>query len=655
MFHSEDFNEDVAWDAVWEAHARIDSLGWTAEFRIPLSQLRYSTRGPRDSTGAAGGQTWGIEFLRDVARRNERDYWQPIEPNVPAFVSRFGDLTGLRDLASPRRMEVLPYTVGRLTRSLGNTADPFFDRSDWYGSGGADVRFGLTSNLTVNATINPDFGQVEADPSVVNLTAFETFFPERRPFFVEGSNIFRFDVSYPYFIRGTGFRSDQPLYSRRIGRAPQAGLPGDAVFGESPQAANILAAVKLSGKTASGWSIGALDAVTGRKSADYVDTAGLRRRATVEPLANYTVARVSHDYRHGQSAVGGIFTATSRALNDDRLDSLRGSAYTAGLDVRHRFSGGNRELAASLLGTTIRGTTQAISRVQLGRGHYFQRPDAPHLSYDSTRTSLSGFATSLRLEKIAGGRWRYGLYGHARSPGLEMNDLGFQRNTDWILEGAWLGYQQSRPHGWYRQWNFNLNHWAGWSFGGERLALGGNVNGFLQLKNFWGMFCGFDHELPAYSASELRGGPLLYKTTWTSGGCGLFGDQRHRVTWQLNGGFSAEYQSGSHSYNVGPDLTIRPNARMDVSLSPFVFWNKDRTQFVAIRNAANGPHYVFGRIDQTEAAFTVRLNYTFTPDLSLQVYAQPFISAGRYDQFKEVLLRARAASTTGSTPSRRLS
>ncbi|MBI1723830.1 MAG: carbohydrate binding family 9 domain-containing protein [Gemmatimonadetes bacterium] len=627
VFHSEDFNEDTGWDAVWDARTEIDSLGWTAEFRIPLSQLRYAS---------GGAQVWGINFQRQVARTNERSFWAPILPDVGGFVSKFGDLEGLVDLPAVRRIEVLPYSVGRLERAPGDEADPFYHRTDLFGSAGADLKVGLTSNLTLTATLNPDFGQVEADPSVVNLTAFETFFPERRPFFVEGNNIFRFDIRYPYFVRGTHFRNDGPFYTRRIGRAPQAGLPADAVYADVPAAANILAAAKLSGKTAGGWSIGVMDALTGRERAPFRDTAGARRSVEIEPLTNYGVARAIRDFRRGQSAIGAIFSATNRSLDDPRLAFLRSAAYVGGLDTRHRLGGGNRELAASFAATHIRGSAAAIQRVQLGPGHYFQRPDAPHLDYDSTATSLTGWASSLRYEKFGGGHWRYGLYGHARSPKFEMNDLGFQRTTDWALQGGWLGYHVNRPGSWYRQWNLNLNNWAGVSFGGERQALGFNSNGFIQLKNFWGAYFGVDHELPAYSPSELRGGPSLYLPTWTNYQMGFFTDSRRPVSFEFFHDMQREYQSGSWAYEMFPAVAVRPSLRMDLEVGPGIAWNRNRTQFVTVKSAADGPHYVFGRIDQTTTLLTVRLNYTFTPDLSLQLYAQPFISAGRYGEFKEV-------------------
>jgi hypothetical protein len=628
VFHSEDFNEDTGWDAVWDARVRIDSLGWSAEFRIPLSQLRYASHG--------GSQVWGLNFQRQVARTNERSFWAPILPDVPGFISREGELEGLADLPAVRRIELAPYTLGRLTRAPGAAADPFFHANAWGGAGGADLKVGLTSDLTLTATLNPDFGQVEADPSVVNLTAFETFFPEQRPFFVEGNNIFRFDIGYPYFTRGVGFRNDGPFYTRRIGRAPQGGLPSDAAYADVPAAANILAAAKLSGKTAGGWSLGLLDAVTGREHADFQDTLGVRRSVEVEPLSNYGVARVIRDFRGGQSAVGGIFTATVRNLDGPQLDFLRTSAYLGGLDTRHRFDHGNREFAASFAVSHIRGSRAALQQVQLGRGHYFQRPGAPHLHYDSTATSLSGFAASLRYEKFGGSRWRYGLYGHARSPGFEMNDLGFQRTTDWALQGGWLGYQVNQPGRWYRMWNVNLHNWAGVSFGGERQALGFNSNGGIQFLNFWGVFYSIDHELPAYSPSELRGGPSLYKPTWTNYSADVVTDTRKRVAFEVFQHMQREYQSGSWAYGMFPSVAVRPSLRTDLTLGPGISWNHDRSQYVSTRSAADGAHYVFGKIDQTTVSLTARLNYTFTPDLSLQLYAQPFISAGRYSEFKEV-------------------
>ncbi|HEX6910936.1 MAG TPA: DUF5916 domain-containing protein, partial [Longimicrobium sp.] len=434
--HAGDTGEDAGWDAVWQAAARVDGDGWTAEYRIPLSQLRFAA-----ADTAGGARVWGLQLTREVARRSEVADWSQVRADRTGFVSQFGELTGLSGLRQVRRLEVLPYALGRVTRAPGASGDPFHRATDPLGAMGADVKYGLTSDLTLTATLNPDFGQVEADPGQVNLTAFESFFAERRPFFTEASDIFRVDAAFPYAARGTGFRDDQPFYSRRLGRAPQAANPAGSQFYDRPEATRILGAAKLSGKTASGWSLGMIDAVTAREEVRYLE-GGARRTAAVEPATNYFVARAIRDFRGGRSAVGGVATAVHRALDGDpRLAFLPGAAYLAGIDGRHRFGGGDDyEVRGALLASRVAGGAEAIAGIQQRAGHYFQRPDAGHLRFDPARTSLGGWLADLKVEKKGGEHWSGGLYGHARSPGLEMNDVGFQRSTDWILQGAWLGY-----------------------------------------------------------------------------------------------------------------------------------------------------------------------------------------------------------------------
>ncbi|MBI4541350.1 MAG: carbohydrate binding family 9 domain-containing protein [Gemmatimonadetes bacterium] len=619
-----DSQDDLSWDAVWDAAAAIDSLGWTAELRIPLSQLRFS----HGSDEPRGGRIWGINFKRDIARRGEESLWAPVFPNSPGLVSLFGDLRGLQGLTPPRRLEILPYSVASATRAPAADGDPFYKPTDLAGTLGADVKYGLGSSLTVTSTFNPDFGQVEADPSVVNLTAFETFFGERRPFFVEGSEIFRFSVE-------PGDQEELLFYSRRIGRSPQGELPDEAEHAEVPEASTILGAAKLSGKTANGWSIGALNALTAPEHARYVDQRGTEHRVQVEPLTNYAVARIMKDFRQGHSGLGAIVTVVHRDLGED-LRSLRSAAYAGGIDVRHRFGGGNYELQGWLLGSHLRGNADAIERVQRAAGHYFQRPDADHLTFDPTRTSLSGYAANLMLSKMGGGHWRWAAGGLARSPGFEVNDLGFQQAADFGAQFAFVGYDEFRAGTLFRRWNVNLNQWNVWSFGGERVEGGGNVNGGFELVNFWGGYAGVGRQLEALSPWALRGGPAIVQPPRTQGWFGLYTDRRRPVSAELNGNVSFEDETGGGQLALRPELTLRPSTRAQLSVHPSVSWNRNPWQYVADREDGIQPRYVFGRLEQTTVSLTTRLNYTLTPNLSLQLYAQPFISAGDYTRFREI-------------------
>src|SRR5881628_916661 len=399
-----DTQEDDAWDAVWEVATAVDSLGWTAEFRIPLSQLRYVPRGTN---------TFGFAVWRDIQRYSERVSWPVYRGSQAGVSSQLGELTGLDSLPSPRRPEVAPYVV---TKNVSVPIGSSFDRSQKV-TGGADLKYGLTANLTLDATVNPDFGQVEADPAVLNLSAFETFFKEQRPFFVQGAGIFRFDVNCTAVNdcnTGEGL-----VYSRRIGRAPQlAGTYSDTT---SPAFTRIFGAGKLTGRLPGGLTIGVLDAVT-----QHVTGVG---GVTIEPTSNYGVVRLRQDLRGGESSVGGIVTAVNRDNDAFTAPYLRRTAYVGGADFRHRFPGGRYEIWGSADVSRVAGTNKAITATQQDAAHYYQRPDAG-LSYDTSRTSLSGHAAELQLGKVGGAHLLGQTSYQRRSAGFEVNDLGYLQRAD---------------------------------------------------------------------------------------------------------------------------------------------------------------------------------------------------------------------------------
>ncbi|MEX1050106.1 MAG: DUF5916 domain-containing protein, partial [Gemmatimonadales bacterium] len=401
---SQDLNEDRGWDAVWDVATAVDAEGWTAEMRIPLSQLRF----------AAGEdeQTWGLNFSRYIARLGETSYWSPLQSGGAAQISQAGDLVGLEGLQPRRRVELIPYAVGGITRAPGDAADPFYQANAPTTRVGADLRYGITSNLTLSATVNPDFGQVEADPSFVNLSGFENFFPERRGFFLEGVEIFQ--PTFPVF--------PALFHSRRIGRAPQGGAADGAEYADVPDATRIVAAGKVTGR-AGGWTIGLFDAVTAREDARWIDAAGVQGRNTVEPSTNYSVGRLARDFNGGRSSVGFLGSHTQRGMPEDgSLDFLTSSASMGGVDGRHRFADGRFEVSGSLIGSQVRGEAAAIDRIQRSPVHRFNRPDAGYAGYDPTATTLEGYAAS-GLFRTLRGNWRVRAEARLRSPGFEVNDL----------------------------------------------------------------------------------------------------------------------------------------------------------------------------------------------------------------------------------------
>jgi hypothetical protein len=630
VFHFNDGAEDGTWDAVWEVATTVDSLGWTAEFRIPFSQLRYKP--------TEGEQRWGLNVIRDLARKDERSYWSPMPQGQPGFSSRFGTLTGLHGLRSPRSLEVLPYTSARVTRAPGTTENPFYRRNAPGADLGADVKYGITSDFTLTATLNPDFGQVEADPSQVNLSAFETFLPEQRPFFVEGMDIFRFGLG-----AGDGdFGSEALFYTRRIGRSPQgvgARVPGSAAYNDVPTTTSILGAAKLSGKTASGWSVGVLDAVTGREAAQFVTPGGDVRTVAVEPLTNYGVVRVSRDMNAGRTAFGTIATSTHRRLSAaDSLSFLASSAYTGGFDARHRFGPDHGySLAGWVLGSSVQGDAAAIRGLQRRSTRYFQRPDATHVDLDPTRTHLRGWAGQVEFLKTSG-NWNGGTVMNARSPGFEANDLGYQRSADQILNAAFLGYNHFKPGRTFRSWRIGTNAWTGHTFGRERTDLGGNVNGNFTLNSLWSGYGGINREFSTTSVRALRGGPSIQTPGSWNSWAGINTDRRKPVFGSLNTWGGRENETGGHNYGLSTSVTWRAGSQAQLTVGPSYSYARNAWQFTGSQSLDGRPHYVFSRLDQLTVALTARLNYTFAPNLSLQFYAQPFISAGDASDPREALL-----------------
>lgn len=618
----EDAQQDAGWQAVWDVATRIDDEGWTAEFRIPLSQLRFS---------GAPVQTWGINFGREIARRNEIVTWSPLVPSDPSVVSRAGLLTGIENLKPASRLELMPYSAGSVTRAPGDPANPFWSSTAGALEFGADLRMGVTSDLTLDLTLNPDFGQVEADPAQVNLTAFETFLPERRPFFQEGASIFRMGIGM-----GDGDGGNQGLfYSRRIGRAPQGSAPGGADWVDMPSQTRILSAGKLSGKTQGGWSIGLLSAVTDTEKARALAD-GERISNTVEPWANYSVARIQKDLGGGETSIGGIATATFRdgAPADDL--ELHRRAFSGGLDLRHRFRGGTMEVRSFLLGSRVEGSPASVLRTQMSSARYFQRPDAEHVTLDPAATSMDGWSGKLELWKLGGGPWRWASLTHLRSPGFEVNDLGFMPDSDYVSQWFWLAYRRDRPGDRLRRWGLNFNTGSTWTFGGERTGGGANVNwngSTLGNTDFWG---GLNWNSPGFSPGLLRGGPGIRVEQAMSGWGGFASDGRRDVQLNLNTSWSLRPESDSWSAHLSPQLRWRPSGRATLRAGPSYTRRSEGRQWVDRVSVDDGSEYVFGRMEQNTLGMTLRADLAMTPALSLQLYAQPFVSSGRFTGFHRV-------------------
>jgi hypothetical protein len=610
-----DVNEDPSWDAVWDGEASIDSLGWTAEFRIPLSQLRF---------GNKPEHTWGLMIVRDVARTGQRISWPLYRRNVQGYVSQSGVISGIRDLPSPRRLEIVPYAVTKnvtVPEATGHGHEQEI-------TAGADIKYGLASNLTLDATINPDFGQVEADPAVLNLTAFETFFEERRPFFLEGTGIFSFRVNCGDIDTGcTGL-----FYSRRIGRAPQLGGvysdPGNAT------ATTILGATKLTGRLANGLSVGVLDAVTQEEHGPLDET--------IEPRTNYAVARLQQDLNNGQSGIGVMFTGVNRQLDEFSDGFLRRSAYAGGVDVRHRFLNQNYELAAMVSGSRVSGTEEAIGMLQqctgFGCTHNYSRPDGDE-QFDPTRTALSGDAQRISVSKFGGGRTRFQTVYQRYSAGYDINDLGFLARDDQQLFRNWFAIRYNEPTSWYRTAQFNFNHFTEWTAGGLTTGFGLNQNSHVQFQNQMWAHLGFNYSpewVTTFDDRAARGGPAVRKSASANFWAGIEGDGRKRVTPYFWFGGGRSDDGRSNFWYAEPQVNFRASSRFGVTLGAFYESSVNDNQFRGNIPDQNGFHHTFARLDQSTFSLTSRLNFTATPTLSLQVYAQPFISTGTYTDWREL-------------------
>ena len=629
IYHYDDVERDMSWDAVWDVAVARDSLGWTAEFRIPLSQLRYDAgRRPRTSTADEG--VWGVNFCRDVVRRQEWSCWASVPQGERRFVSRFGDLTGLDGLPAARRRELVPYVRSSLTRARGSGADPFFESTAVTGAVGADAKLGLPAGLTLDLTLHPDFGQVEADPSEVNLSEFETTFQERRPFFLEGAGLFQMSI---YESPG-----EVLFYPRRIGRAPEITVDERGGYASAPGQTPIRAAAKLSGKTRGGWSVGALEAVTGAVYADVRDSAGASFRDQVEPATNYGVVRLQRDLRGGRSAIGVMGTATNRfGLRGAAADTLRSAAYAGALDFRHRFggaTGASHEVFGAVFGSFVRGSAAAIAETQRSSAHYYQRPDARHLTLDTTRTALSGWGLRLQAHRITG-RWRYGNALYARSPGFEVNDLGIEHRANWIEDFVWVGHERTQSSRAFNFWSVYANTWSWWTLAGERFFTQANVDLRGEFRNFWGGFLRLGWGLPA-NTLRLRGGPLFAEDGFYTMYGNFYSPWRGTVRLDATVQARRDRAPSTWSATVSPTVQWQPSTSVTLALGPSLSRQKSDMFYVDQASTSTTPHYVVGAIDWTTVGLTTRLDVAFAPNLTFQLYAQPFLSAARYRDFKEV-------------------
>ncbi len=613
----DDFGGDSGYNPVWQARTAVDADGWTAELWIPFSQLRFNARDP---------QVWGLNIQRWVPTRNEEVLWALVRRTEEGWASLFGDLHGISGIRPSRRLELLPYVAsGSHLVGEREAGDPFSGGANIEGRIGMDAKVGLGSNLTLEATVNPDFGQVEADPAEVNLSAFETFFEERRPFFTEGAELL------------TG-RVNNFFYSRRIG-APPAGDP-DADFVERPSTSTILGAAKLTGRLASGTSIGMLGAVTDEESARTF-TAPLFGRERVAPTTTFGVARLQQEFGPPGSTIAVMATGVHRNLDDsDPLASLlTQNAFTLSSDSVMRLFDGNYELQWATGITYVDGAPGAIDRLQRASARYLQRPDASYVTYDPRRTTMTGSRSSASIERRNGRHWLWEAGTTIESPEFETNDTGRITTGDGVQLNGEVEYQETVPGRLFREYSVTIGTDNEWNWGGavQRRVVGGGLD--VTLPNFWESTLGWFVTDRAQDMRLTRGGPLMQ----TPRAWGVNFDIETGDGSQTQGDFGVEFredEDGGLGFSVEGGITMRPGPQWQLSIGPGYERDVNTQQFVS-RLGGGGPatfggRYIFGNIDRSTYSTEIRLNYTFKPDLTLDFYAEPFAASGTYQRFGEL-------------------
>ncbi|MCK5439293.1 MAG: hypothetical protein KAI97_05085, partial [Gemmatimonadetes bacterium] len=590
--------------------------------RIPFSQLRFNE---------GGTFAFGVNINRYIPSKNEDVYWIEVPRDEAGWPSWFGDLEGIQGIRTRRPVELVPYVTGTATTtssSLIDPADPFSSRSESDGRAGADLKMGIGPSLTLDATFNPDFGQVEADPAVVNLSAFEIFFPERRPFFTEGSQL----------LAGGGHNY---FYSRRIGANPSGNPDGDYV--DVPKNTSILGAAKLTGRMGSGLNVGFLGAVTAKEKARVHDSAtGITGEQTVEPMAGWGIARLQQEVFGNGSWIGAVATGVERDLDPgDGLDTfLRKRAYSGGADWRIRFAGGKYVLNGNAGGSHIEGTTDAIESAQRSSARFFQRPDANYVRLDPTRTSLTGWTASTNFEKNEGS-WLWNVRASAESPEFEINDVGRLGTADDIDTSAGLRYRQNNPGSFYQDYWVGAWVGSGWNFGRDRQYSFLDVESGLTFKNFYGMWMSAEYFPSAQSDNLTRGGPSMGTAESWDFDLNFWSNSQGRTSWWSFASYEGD-ELGGERYVAEAGITVRPGSRWQFSLTPRYSYTVNPRQYVSTYDGTGRPatfdnRYVFAFIDRTEIASTMRLNYSFTPNFTLEAYVEPFASSGSYSRHGELL------------------
>ena len=614
VLYNDSWNDD-SWDGIWEAKTQLTDDGWSLEMRIPFNQLRFQE---------SDHMKWGINFEREIKRNKESSYYVMVPKNESGFVSRFAELEGLNGIKPTQRFEILPYIVQKAQYLDHDSDDAFYKSNQYKTSLGADLKIGIGSNLTLDATINPDFGQVEVDPAVVNLSAFETFFDEKRPFFIEGSNIFNYGIGGANNNWGFNFGYPQLFYSRRIGRSPQGDILDeyDDYSVDSPNETRILGAAKLTGKLNETTSIGAISALTERTDARIFSDKGETIKQEIEPLTHYGVVRSQKEFNDGNQALGFMFTSVNRNLRDDNLkSSLAKEAYTFGLDGwTYLDEDKTYVLTGAFSGSYANGTKDYLVKLQERPYRYYQRPDATYATMDSSRTSLAGTYGRIMLNKQKGNFYVNSALGFI-TPGFEYNDLGSQWMADKINFHNLMGYRWFEPDGIFRFKRVFLAYINEHDFEGNITNNRFYSNNYFEFENYYWFWTGGGYNFETMSKFTTRGGPITKDPRNYWFGIEAGSDSRKQFTVGTYNYYNGD-DLGGKSFDLNVELTWKPSTQISFSIKPSVQLNNEKVQYVdtfddvtAVKTYNH--RYVFGELTQTTFSSNLRLNWTFTPTLSL--------------------------------------
>lgn len=606
LMHLGEYGWDFEWNAVWDGKTTVGDSAWYAEMRVPFTQIRFSNKDEH---------IWGMHIWRWIHRFQEESQWKLIPVDAPAMVYIFGELRGIKDIPSKRNFEIMPYVKGKYVTDS--------ESSENFG-GGVDGKIGITSDFTLDYTVNPDFGQVEADPSVLNLTSYEVFYDEKRPFFLEGKSILEYNAD-----------NDMLFYSRRIGHAPSyVPYTDENETLSMPENTSIINALKLTGKNKKGLSLGVVNSMTSKEYAT-ISSEDTKIKEAVEPFTNYFIGRVKQDFNKGSTTLGGIATSTIRSIKDEKLEFLPEKSLVAGLDFEHNWLNRKYFVNAKSFYSKINGSETAISKLQRSSQHLYQREDADHLEYNSQLTSLQGWGGEVNGGKRSG---KFRLTGSMdwRAPGVDLNDVGYMRQADYINEEVNLLYNVNKPKGILLRYYFLLKQEHLWSFGGENLKDLLFSQAKLTFKNYWILNMTLDRTINEIDTRQLRGGPSLRIDANTSAGLIFQTSSSKKLVFATRLDFTKfdDKITWRNKYDFSLSWLINNNFTLSTMTG---FTNEtNNSQYVTQLTVDEKREYVVGKIDRQTLFTTLRAEYFITPELSLQYYGSPYASIGKYDSYRKV-------------------